>query len=34
MPLEAILIAFIAAGFCVFACTLYWADMQTRGLAK
>lgn len=33
MPMEMILIAFIAAGFCVFAGTLYWADMQTRSPA-
>ena len=31
MPMETILIVFIAAGFCVFAGTLYWADVQTRG---
>lgn len=30
MPLEIILIAFIVAGFSVFAGTLYWADVQTR----
>ncbi len=34
MPMEIILIAFIAAGFCVFAATLYWAELQTRGLSK
>ena len=34
MPVEIILIAFIAAGFCVFAGTLYWADVQTRGMGK
>jgi hypothetical protein len=34
MPLEIILIAFIAAGFCVFAGTLYWADAQTRELGR
>jgi hypothetical protein len=34
MPMEIILIAFIAAGFCVFAGTLYWADVQTRGMGK
>jgi hypothetical protein len=27
-----VLIAFIAAGFCVFAGTLYWADVQTRAI--
>jgi uncharacterized membrane protein YgdD (TMEM256/DUF423 family) len=31
MPTEIILITFIALGFCVFAGTLYWADLQTRG---
>jgi hypothetical protein len=30
MPTEIILLAFIGAGFCVFAATLYWADVQTR----
>jgi hypothetical protein len=34
MPMEIILIAFIAAGFCVFAGTLCWADVQTRGVGK
>jgi hypothetical protein len=34
MPTEIILLAFIGAGFCVFAATLYWADFQTRGLGK
>jgi hypothetical protein len=34
MPMEITLIAFIAVGFCVFAGTLYWADLQTRGLGK
>jgi hypothetical protein len=31
MPTEIILLAFIGAGFCLFAATLYWADLQTRG---
>ena len=34
MPTEMILIAFIAVGFCVFGATLYWAELQTRGLSK
>jgi hypothetical protein len=34
MLLETILITLIVAGFCVFAATLYWADVQTRGLAR
>jgi len=34
MPTEIILLAFIGAGFCVFAGTLYWSDVQTRGLGK
>ena len=34
MPTEIILLAFIGAGFCLFAGTLYWADMHTRGLGK
>jgi hypothetical protein len=34
MPIEIVLIAFIALGFCVFAGTLHWADVQTRGLGN
>jgi hypothetical protein len=34
MPTEIILLAFIGAGFCAFAATLYWADLLTRGLGK
>jgi hypothetical protein len=34
MPTEIILLAFIGAGFCVFAGTLYWSDVQIRGLGK
>lgn len=34
MPIEIVLIAFIALGFCVFVGTLHWADVQTRGLGN
>ena len=34
MPLDIILVVFIAAGFGIFAATLFWADLQTRGLGK
>ena len=34
MPLDIILVIFIAAGFGIFAATLFWADLQTRGLGK
>jgi hypothetical protein len=34
MSMQTILIGFIATGFCLFAATLYWGDLQTRGLGK
>jgi hypothetical protein len=34
MPLDIILVVFIAAGFGIFAAILFWADLQTRGLGK
>lgn len=34
MPLDVILVVFIAVGFGIFAATLFWADLQTRGLGK
>ena len=34
MPLDITLVVFIAAAFGVLAATLYWADLQTRGLNK
>ena len=34
MPTEIIVIAIVAAAFGLFAATLYWADLQTRGLTK
>ena len=34
MPLDIILVVSIAAGFGIFAATLFWADLQTRGLDK
>jgi hypothetical protein len=34
MPTDIIVIAMVAAVFGLFAATLYWADLQTRGLTK
>jgi hypothetical protein len=34
LPMEVIALALIATAFCAFAATLYWADLQTRGLGK
>jgi hypothetical protein len=34
MPLDVVLVVFIAASFGILAATLYWADLQTRGLGK
>jgi hypothetical protein len=34
MATDMILVVLIAAAFGVFAATLYWADLQTRGLGK
>jgi hypothetical protein len=34
MSTEFIVIAAIIAAFGAFAVTLYWADMQTRGVSK
>jgi hypothetical protein len=34
MPTDIIVIAMVAAAFGLFAATLYWADLQTRGLTK
>jgi hypothetical protein len=34
MPLDTIMVVFIAAAFGIFAATLFWADLQTRGLGK
>jgi hypothetical protein len=34
MPMELLVLALIVTAFCAFAATLYWADMQTRGLGK
>jgi hypothetical protein len=33
-PMEIIVLTLIASAFCAFAATLYWADLQTRGLSK
>ena len=34
MPTEILVVALIAAAFGVFAATLYWADLHTRGLSR
>jgi hypothetical protein len=34
MPIDIIVVALIAAAFGIFAATLYWADLRTRGLSK
>ena len=33
MPMDAILVAAMTAAFCIFAVTLYWAELRTRGLS-
>ena len=32
MPVETIVVVLMAAAFGIFAATLYWADLRTRGL--
>jgi hypothetical protein len=34
MSMDAVVLVMIVAAFGVFAATLYWADLQTRGLSK
>jgi hypothetical protein len=34
LPMEMIVLALIVTAFCAFAATLYWADLQTRGVGK
>jgi hypothetical protein len=34
LPMEMIVLALIVTAFRAFAATLYWADLQTRGLSK
>ena len=34
MPIDIIVVALIAAAVGIFAATLYWADLRTRGLSK
>ena len=34
MSMDTIVLVLIAAAFGVFAATLYWADLQTRGVGK
>jgi hypothetical protein len=34
MPADMIVVLVMATAFGIFAATLYWADLQTRGLSK
>jgi hypothetical protein len=34
MPIDTIVVVLMAAGFGIFAATLYWADLRTRGLTR
>jgi hypothetical protein len=34
MPIDTIVVVLMAAAFGVFAATLYWADLRTRGQAR
>ena len=34
MPIDTIVVALMAAAFGIFAATLYWADLRTRGLTR
>jgi hypothetical protein len=34
MSLDIVLVVFIAVGFGILAATLFWADLQTRGLNR
>ena len=34
MPIATIVVVLMAAAFGIFAATLYWADLHTRGLTK
>jgi hypothetical protein len=34
MPMDTIVVVIMAAAFCIFAATLYWADLRTRGLSR
>jgi hypothetical protein len=34
LPMEIVVLTLIATAFCAFAATLYWADLQTRGLGR
>ena len=34
MPVDTIVVVLIAAAFGIFAATLYWADLRTRGLTR
>ena len=34
MPTDTIVVLIMAAAFGIFAATLYWADLRTRGVTK
>jgi hypothetical protein len=34
MPVDTIIVVLMAAAFGIFAATLYWADLRTRGLSR
>jgi hypothetical protein len=34
MPVDTIVVVLMAAAFGIFAATLYWADLRTRGLTR
>jgi len=34
MPIDTIVVVLMAAAFGIFAATLYWADLRTRGLTR
>jgi hypothetical protein len=34
MPVDTIVVVLMAAAFGIFAATLYWADLHTRGLTR
>ena len=34
MPTDTIIVLFMATAFGIFAATLYWADLRTRGVSK
>jgi hypothetical protein len=34
MPIDTIVVVLMAAAFGIFAATLYWADLRTRGVTR